>query len=367
MTRVLHVIAGLQVGGAEGGLVRLLRNARGVEHVGVVSVLGDGPLRSEVEATGTPVVLAGSHAARSVPNALATLRRSIRRLRPDVIQSYMYGADLLASLASGGVPVVWGVLHGHLPGAEASRATRVAARVLARGLAGRPAAIHYNSHAARRAHEQAGYPAPLGTVIHNGVRTADLPHDAARTHLLEALGNPADDRPIALRVGRFNAQKDFPGLLRAWASLPDDTVGRLVLVGPDVDRAPVVRDAVATSHPDRPVHAFGARDDARDLAAGADLAVSNSSDGESCPSVVVEALAAGTPVLGTDVGDTALLVSDHGRIVPPRDPDRLAEALAAMLREPPPRFDGTAIGERHAPEREAAAFESLWRQAAGPA
>ena len=90
------------------------------------------------------------------------------------------------------------------------------------------------------------------------------------------------------------------------------------------------------------------QDDVDDLHAGLDLAVSSSSAGEALPTVLIEALAVGVPVAATDVGDTARIVGDAGRVVAPGQPEALGEAIADLLDLAPDERD--ALG-RHGRER----------------
>ena len=100
MTTVLHVISGLGLGGAERTLVE---TATGLHHRGlaqyVVSLRGRGPYADDLEAAGIPV---SAFDIVSAPRALAvlwSLRQLVRRIKPDIIQGWMYHGDLAALAA----------------------------------------------------------------------------------------------------------------------------------------------------------------------------------------------------------------------------------------------------------------------------
>ncbi|GMA15460.1 glycosyltransferase family 1 protein (plasmid) [Deinococcus metallilatus] len=188
------------------------------------------------------------------------------------------------------------------------------------------------SEAARQSFLAAGFPADKLRVVHNGIAphlgAADRPGVRAR------LGLPPDAQ-LVLTVARFSKQKGHRFLLEAvpavlgrcprahfvWAGT-GPLLGRL--------RARVARLGLA-----RRVHLVGQRDDIPDLMAAADVFVLPSLF-EGLPLAVLEAMAAGLPVIGTDVCGTGEAVQDgfSGWLVPPADPAALARALLEALTRP---------------------------------
>ena len=135
-----------------------------------------------------------------------------------------------------------------------------------------------------------------------------------------------------LAVGRLAAQKNFDLLLTAFARIaqPDD---RLTIVGGGPLRAALIRRAAALGIADR-VDLPGHQNRVEPWFATADALVL-SSDYEGLGIVVIEALAAGLPVVATDCGpNMAMLVGDVGRLVAPRDAAALAQAMAAIVEDP---------------------------------
>jgi glycosyltransferase involved in cell wall biosynthesis len=155
--------------------------------------------------------------------------------------------------------------------------------------------------------------------------------DRARSRHL--LGVPLD-APLVMTVGRLVPVKGFDVLARAAAML--QTAGaRVVIVGEGPERA---RLAGAPR-----VELIGSRDDAAALLAAGDVVVS-SSRSEGFPQTLIHAMAAGLPVVATDVGGTAeIVVHDHtGLLVPADDPAALARAIDALLAD---RARSGALGE----------------------
>lgn len=399
MISIAHVITTLDVGGAERALVRLATALEGPDvRQLVVSLKPPGPLASDLRAAGIPVHTVAMEPSRSIgtgPAGVARLVHLLRRARPDVVQTWMYHADVLGGLAAraaGIGAVAWNVRHADLPLEGYGAATAALGRVsvpLAHVL---PRCVVTNSASGLDRHVARGYPRDAMRLIPNGV---PLPDEATpdREAARAALGLPPDAFVIG-RVGRGHPQKDLPTLLAAVARLRAE--GRdlcLAVVGegyrsgePTFDRA--VADAglagangvagadgatgvAGAVRADGVVRGYGRRGDAALLPRAFDVAVSSSAFGENCPNAVLEAMAVGTPVVTTDVGDSARVVGDTGRVVPPRDPAALAAALGALYDLGPEerRRLGLAAAARVAAEYSLATmterYRRLYRELAG--
>jgi glycosyltransferase involved in cell wall biosynthesis len=177
-------------------------------------------------------------------------------------------------------------------------------------------------------------------VVYNGIDAGPLP-DAAAKRDARALIGAAPGEAIIGAVGRFDPVKDLPTLIRAFgvvrSALPQT---RLVLVGDGPERSLLERIAADQGLHDR-VTFTGYRADVRALLPAFDLYV-NSSLFEGVSLTILEAMAAGVPVVATRVGGTPEVIDrSTGVLVPPADASALASALGAMLRDEPTR---TALG-----------------------
>jgi glycosyltransferase involved in cell wall biosynthesis len=369
MTRVLHVITALDVGGAELALLRLLAGTdRARISPGVVSLVPGGTVRSRIATLGVPVSDLGMTSVKDVPRGVARLVALLRQDRVDVVQTWMHHADLLGGAAGrlAGVPVVWGLRMGRLDAETAS--TRLVARLNA-GLARVvPAAVVACSATAANEHVARGYPRDRVVVIPNGYA---LPTESAasRAAFRSSIGIPADARVIG-RVGRWHTMKDYPTFMRAAGGLLAGSHGvHVVLVGGGVDHQNRELAALCAdlADPSR-VHLLGRRDDMPAVYSGLDVLCSSSSSGEGFPNVIAEALLHGVPVVATDVGESRNIVGDDRWIVAPKEPLALERALLALLALPADDRERVAAAGRDRVLREfglaamATAFQELHEQ-----
>lgn len=365
--RTAHVITGLGVGGAEMMLYRLLAHG-GPSVAPRVAALAGGPLAEKIRALGVPVDVFAD------PFAAFRLAGLLRREKVDVVQTWMYHADLIGGLAGrlAGVPVVWGLHNSTLTPEASRRSTRALVALLAALSRWWPARILSCSEAARRVHAEKGYDAARMTVVPNGF---DLrlfrPDAAARERVRREWGQP-EDRLLVGHAARFHPQKDHATFLAAAARVAERRPeARFVLCGEGVsaENAPLAALARAAGVLDRCLF-LGLRDTATVMPA-LDVLVSSSCSGEAFPLVVGEAMACGVPCAVTDVGDSALMVGDMGRVAPPADPAALAAAVDGLLALPAAaRRDLGAAARRRVSDnyeigRVAAMYEALHRQAAG--
>lgn len=330
--RVAQTIDSLHVGGAEKLLVTFAAVARPRDvRVVVISLRHDpgSPIPAELRALGADVA---TFPARSLLDLrrLGQVVRFLRRERVDVLHTHLTYANIVGVLAGrlAGIPVV-ATLHsaGLEPRHHAlihqfeAWALRIGARrVIAVGDA---VAVAHRPRLGRT---------PI-TVIPNAVAAAPTLAPAERTALRARLvGDPA--RPLLISVGRLSALKGHFDLLDAFAALhATHPTAALAIVGDGPLRAELaakIKGLELTGHAVLP----GTRSDVPALLAASDLYVS-SSHVEGLPVSVLEAMAAGLPVVATSVGDVPqVVVEGTGIVVPARDPAALAAALRTLLDDP---------------------------------
>lgn len=325
---MLHVITGLGVGGAETMLTRLItRAAPGALDQRVVSLLPGGATRTTLEHAGVQVGDLGMRRALPSVSALWRLAGIIREWRPDVVQGWMYHADLtaLAALCLSGrraaTSLAWGIRCSDMDTGRYSWRLRAVISACS-ALSSRVDVVVANSVAGRTVHAGLGYRPRRFEVIPNGIDVDRLvPDDDARSRFRAVLGLAPQDVVVA-HVARVDPMKDHAGFLAALEQVPGV---RTLLIGTGTENLP-----------ERPgVMRLGCRSDVPQLLNAADIVVSSSAFGEGFSNALAEGMASGCIPVATDVGDAGLIVGDCGVIVPPRTPTALAAALSGIAALPP--------------------------------
>jgi glycosyltransferase involved in cell wall biosynthesis len=333
MIKVLHVITSLGTGGAEMMLFKLVEGSdrRRFEHR-VVSLVAPGRVGRGIRDLGIPVQSLDMSRGLPDPRGIARLRSLLNEAAPDLLQTWLYHADLLGLLAAAalGIPVAWNIrgTYHHDLGSQVTAVVRACA-LLSRF----PTAIVTNSETARRVHIDLGYRPSAWQVIPNGFDVSRFaPNPAARRSVRADLGLP-DTAPLIGSVARYHPMKDHANFLRAANLLRRDRRdARFVLIGDQVAAENMsLRALVDENDLHECVYLLGARSDIPRLTAALDIATSSSRYGEGFPNSVGEAMACGVPCVVTDVGDSARIVADTGRVVPPANPGALADAWREML------------------------------------
>jgi glycosyltransferase involved in cell wall biosynthesis len=332
--RVLHVITGLGGGGAEAALYRLATSDAGNTHH-VISLRGRGVYASRLEEGGVGVTTLGLSFNPLGVARLFSFLRLVRELKPDIIQTWMYHADLLGGIAAriSGVPVVWGIRQTLLTRPYTSGMTIAVARVCAWMSKRVPAAIVSCSSRALKSHQAFGYRSRRMIVIPNGYDlSAFYPAPDLRSEFREEQAIPEDVFVIGM-VARLDPTKDHNTLFAACKRLRSAGVPfHLVLVGAGLEPGQeAIEGLIKEADLGGCVSLLGFRADVARVMNGIDLHVLSSVT-EAFPNVIAEAMACGTPCVTTDAGDAAQIVGEGGWVVPAGDPGQLADALVAAAR-----------------------------------
>jgi len=327
MTSSLHIIGSGGFGGAERFFVRLVHAlheaGQPVAAVSRPSGMVAPELGPEIEHHGVPL--------RNVLDLSSrwAIRRLVRELRPDIVQTYMGRATRLTRLKGRG-PVHIARLGGFykLDGYRHAEAW----------VGNTTAICDYL--------REGGFPADRVFHIHNFVDLVPPLTEAELAAARERFGIPADARVIA-GVGRLVEKKGFQDLLDAFARLPAELEGRPLhlLIAGDGPLAEALREQTCALGLESRVHWAGWQRDPAPVYQLAEVFVCPSRH-EPLGNVILEAWSHGRPVLSTaSHGALELITPDEsGVLVPCEEPPRMAEALQVLLADASARQQIAAAG-----------------------
>lgn len=328
--RILQIIPTLDRSGAEKQLTLLTAGLpRDDFEVHVCALTRGGPLQEPLAQAGIPTVVIGK-TFKADPRAWWNLRKFIRQLRPDLVQTWLFAANAYgrsAALSAGVRTLVasercvdpWKTWH---------------QLAIDRWLARRTARIVVNSSGVSDFYIRHGLPAEKFMLIPNGIEP--LPQsDASRESLVQELGLPENSRLVAA-IGRLWPQKRVKDLIQVMEILKmyrDDVHLLVIGDGPLRRRLELFRDDLRL-HDN--VHFLGQRADVPRMLPHFDL-LWLASEYEGLPNVLMEGMAAGLPVIATDIaGNRDLVVSDEtGYLVPLGDRPAFARCTEKILSDRP--------------------------------
>jgi glycosyltransferase involved in cell wall biosynthesis len=330
--RILHIITGLKVGGAETVLKRLveLDDSNDVVIISLSSLGVIGPvLRSQGK---TVHALNMSSSPSGFIVALWQLRKLIRHYQPQIVQTWMYHSDFLGALASylaGQRNIVWNIRTSAVRNNKLTIAIMRINALLSHWL---PKKIVCVAEAAKQMHIDYGYDAKRMVVIHNGFDFANFTVTPAQTASLRQHCGFAENEMVIGCVGRFHPDKGQENFVKAAAIVVADyPQAKFLLVGRDCDANNEQLMAWLT---DRNLEQYfvllGERDDIPVCLSAMTIFCMPSSN-EGFPNALAEAMAMGLPCVATDIGDAAILGGGRVTLIPAQDEQALASGLSKIL------------------------------------
>jgi glycosyltransferase involved in cell wall biosynthesis len=317
---VLHVVNAVSTGGAQTLIEAMAARRRPGQTLRLVVLANPSDLSDRLAEVFDSVDYLGyDRSSYAVHKLVRDLKAAVDRWQPDVIHSHLLHADL-ASLM--------------LPRGRRTRISTVHTTGMTRDDPLRSRILGYVVGALARRFDQVvacdqtcldwthsmHYPPLKLTTIPNGVDISDAPA-------------PGDPGPVLLSLSRWHPMKDHDNLFRAAAILRSRSVSfRLRCAGSGVTLDnPELVSSLAAAGVSELVEILGPSDDIPGLLRDSRAMVLSSAYGEAMPMAGLETIAAGRPVVTTDVGGCPTLVVDPAFVVPPENPERLADALQDLL------------------------------------
>jgi glycosyltransferase involved in cell wall biosynthesis len=322
--RTLFVIDELDIGGTEQQILETVRRIDRDRFEPYVCCFRHGAKAREIESLGVPV-LHEPKRLKADPGLVLRLAAMMKRERFDIVQTYLWTANTWARIAARMAGVRWVLASERNVDIWEETYKRVVGRFLARSTD----RIIANSEAVRQYLLKRGGLAPDKVVtIYNGVNFDRFRKPCDPMVRRRELGI-ADDVVLAGCLARVEPAKDHATLLQAIALISNRVPKlHLVLIGGGSEEERLKRMAHELGIAPR-VHFVGFRTDAAEWLQSVDLSVLSSVK-EGLSNTVLESMAAGKPVVATDVGGNAEVIVEGqtGHLVPSRSPNELGDAIA---------------------------------------
>lgn len=335
MKKLCHITTGLNIGGAEMFLLNLAAslNTHGYKQK-IISLQAKGDLSEKISNENIELIHLGINRYPWTWWAIFKLPFLLHKMSPDIIQTWLYHADLIGGLASIFIraSLVWNVRQTDISVKNNKREIVLVARIAASLSKYLPEKIICCSESAKESHVNIGYVESKFVVIPNGCNTSVYKYNEEIRKATRLMLNINEDDIVIGRFGRFDPQKDYKNFILAADKIQSSNKNiRFLMAGENVSiNNPELAKWINKNGASERFILLGKRIDLPYLYQAVDIMVS-SSLGEGFPNVVAEAMACEVPCVVTDVGESANLVGNTGRTVPKQDAQKLADACLGLI------------------------------------
>jgi glycosyltransferase involved in cell wall biosynthesis len=321
--KIVHVVTSLLDGGAEGVLFRLCTYDKTNKHI-VISLKGRGKYGKILLKQGIKI-----YTLNMKPNifsffSLYNLIKIIKIEKPDIVQTWLYHADLFGSIAAkiaGIKNLIWNVRHSNFDKVHTKKSLLLLVKILAKLSYTFPKKIIFCSKKSIKFYEQIGYDKKKITYIPNGYDLKVLKPNLFQKLIFKKKFNLNNKIPILGNVARFDPQKDHKNLLQALYLLKKDKIiFKCFLAGFMMNKQNVpLNQMIKKFELVNEIILLGSVKNINMIMNGIDFHILSSKFGEAFPNVVAEAMAFKKPCIVTDVGDSSIIVGKTGWIVKPNN------------------------------------------------
>lgn len=334
--KILHIITGLERGGAETLLFQFCKYDEEYDHI-VISLSGSQDYGIMLRQIKIPLHTLNFSNSKVNLRGLYQLYKLVKKIKPDVIQTWMVHADIIGGLVgrlAGIKNIFWGVHHSALVEGKSKKTTMLIIKINALLSYFIPKKIIYCAENSREKQESIGFKKNSGVVIFNGYNTEIFNENFDFIKKFRDELNISDNTFLIGHVGSYSPLKDQINLIEALSILKQKHIDfKAVLVGSNLDNNNLeLVSAIDKKELSDSIYLLGRRDDIPTIMNGIDLFIL-SSISEAFPNVLNEAMACGTPCVSTNVGDASYILGETGWIVPTKDPEALSESVSEAIVE----------------------------------
>jgi len=333
--KIVHIITGLNDGGAEHTLFKICKYDNLNKHI-VISLTGPGKYFSLLKKLKIKVYCL--NASFFSIHKFFFLIRLLNLLNPDIVQTWLVHADFVGGIAARLASIkkiIWNVRYSDLKLGKAKLTTIIIIKILSKLSYLIPKSIVIASKRAKKIYEIKGYDKKKLRFIPNGYDLSILKPSKFQKINFQKKNKIKKKIPLIGKVARFDLKKDHLNLIKALSLIRSKNVNfSCVLIGTNINQSNIklvskIKELKLSNH----VKLLGQNDDITKVMNGLDVYIQSSSYGEGFPNVVAEAMSCGTPCVVTDVGDAKFIVGKNGWIVPPNNSIKLAKAIEKALSE----------------------------------
>ena len=333
--KVVHIITGLNDGGAEHTLFKICKYDIINKHI-VISLTGPGKYFPLLNKLGVDVYFLNLKIFKVYK--IFSLIKLIRFLKPDLVQTWLVHADFFGGIAArlaGVKKVIWNVRYSGVELGKTKILTILIMKILVHISFIVPKLIIINSKRGMKLYAAKGYDKTKLRLIQNGYDLSILKINKTKKKRFRKKIKIKKQIPLIGNVARFDPKKDHTNLLHALSLLKYKNINFFcVLVGSKIQTHNTkLISEIKRFKLLRNIKLLGQSNDITEVMNGIDIYVQSSSFGEGFPNVVAESMACGTPCVVTDVGDALNIVGKTGWVVPPKNPYKLAKGIENAIYE----------------------------------
>ena len=335
--KIVHIITTLGDGGAERTLFNICKNNKRKHNQVVVSLLDHGKYGKLLNKLGIK-----SYYLNMKPNIFVIVKiflliRILYFEKPNLIQTWMYHSDFFGSIAGrivGIKNILWNIRHADLQKHQTNPKTIWIIKFLTKLSWWLPKKIIINSKRAIKIHKKLGYCDKNFLHIPNGYDLSLLKPKNNFFFSIRRKFKIKNNIPLIGFIGRYYPEKDHFNLLNALYLLKNKNIKFICVLGgkainyKNKNLVSIIKKLGLKNH----VKLMGSQKDIPSFMSQLDVHIL-SSNSESFPNVVAEAMACGTPSIVTDVGDAAYIVGKTGWVVSPKNPLLLAKTTEKVITE----------------------------------
>lgn len=333
--KVVHIITGLDDGGAEHTLYKICKYDKNNVHL-VISLKGPGKYFDLFQKIGIRVYCLDLKFYSIYK--LYFLIRLIYLLNPNIVQTWLVHGDFIGGITArfaGIKNIVWNIRYSNFEKGKTKLRTILIVKLLTKLSFFIPKSIITVSKKAKKIYNEQGYESNKIKLIPNGYDLLSLRPDNSFKVIFRKKLNISQKTPLIGNIARYDPKKDHSNLLNALSLIRSKKIKFFcVLVGTNINENNIkLTSEIKRLNLCNYIKLLDQSDNILEIMNGLDVYVQSSSFGEGFPNVVAEAMACGTPCVVTDVGDASFIVGDTGWVVPPKDSLKLSISIEKALLE----------------------------------